>query len=175
MQYHCGSCKTDLLPARTGSGIVEEIGSDVTVAKPGDKVLLSFAFCQACRECETGHPAYCKSFAVANYAGGYKYYKSKDDEDVQGAFLGQSSFSSLAITAESSVVNISSIVKDEAELKLFAPLGCGFQTGAGTVIKRCQATPEDVVVVMGLGGVGMAAIMVKTPIETSVKLWAYPV
>ena len=153
---------------RTGSGIVEKIGSAVIVAKPGDKVLLSFAFCQACTECEKGHPAYCKSFAVANYAGGYKYYTSKDDEDIQAAFLGQSSFSSLAITAESSVVNVSTIVKDEAELKLFCPLGCGFQTGAGTVIKRCQATPGDVVVVMGLGGVGMAAIMVNTPIETFV-------
>jgi Zn-dependent alcohol dehydrogenase len=52
------------------------------------------------------------------------------------------------------------IVKDREELKLFAPLGCGFQTGAATVSILAQAKPSDSVAIIGLGGVGLAGIMV---------------
>ncbi|KAJ4253836.1 hypothetical protein NW762_010231 [Fusarium torreyae] len=51
------------------------------------------------------------------------------------------------------------IVKDREELKLFSPLGCGFQTGAATVSILAQAKPSDSVAIIGLGGVGLAAIM----------------
>jgi Zn-dependent alcohol dehydrogenase len=61
---------------------------------------------------------------------------------------------------EASVVNVKGLIRNEEELKLFAPMGCAFQTGAGTVINLAKATSEDSVVVMGLGGVGLAAIMV---------------
>jgi len=58
-----------------------------------------------------------------------------------------------------SVVNVTSLVKDEAELKLFAPLGCGIQTGAGTITELGGAGPSDKVAIIGLGGVGLAGIM----------------
>lgn len=50
-------------------------------------------------------------------------------------------------------------MKDKRELQLFAPLGCGIQTGAGTVINAAQAGPNDTVCVLGLGGVGLSAVM----------------
>ena len=52
------------------------------------------------------------------------------------------------------------LVEGKEELKLFAPLGCGLQTGAASVLNRAQAKKGDSVAVIGLGGVGMAAIMV---------------
>lgn len=58
----------------------------------------------------------------------------------------------------SSAVNVTKLVKDAAELKLFAPLGCGIMTGAGTITHVGQCGPEDVVAVVGLGGVGLAGI-----------------
>lgn len=61
---------------------------------------------------------------------------------------------------EGSVVNVSGIIKSKEELKLFAPLGCGFQTGAGTVTDLAGTTEKDTVAIFGLGGVGLAAIMV---------------
>ena len=61
---------------------------------------------------------------------------------------------------ESSVVKVTGLVKDEEELKMFAPMGCGFQTGVGTVERLCGAGEEDAVVIMGSGGVGLSAIMV---------------
>ncbi|KAE9575234.1 hypothetical protein CGMCC3_g8673 [Colletotrichum fructicola] len=47
----------------------------------------------------------------------------------------------------------------EDELKMLAPLGCGIQTGAGTITKLAAATQDDTVAVIGLGGVGLAAVM----------------
>jgi Zn-dependent alcohol dehydrogenase len=52
-------------------------------------------------------------------------------------------------------------VKDDEELKLLAPLGCGIQSGAGTVTELTGATANDSVVVLGLGGVGQSSIMVR--------------
>jgi Zn-dependent alcohol dehydrogenase len=66
------------------------------------------------------------------------------------------------------VINFSGIIKNEEELKLFAPFGCGFQTGSGTITNLAGAGPEDTVTVMGLGGVGLAAIMVHKVADVAV-------
>jgi Zn-dependent alcohol dehydrogenase len=84
-----------------------------------------------------------------------------DGVKVGGGFFGQSSFSKFAIVTESSVVNLDGTIQNVDELKLFAPLGCGLQTGAASLLKRAMATASDTVAVIGLGGVGMAAIMVR--------------
>jgi Zn-dependent alcohol dehydrogenase len=79
--------------------------------------------------------------------------------DIHGAFFGQSSFANLSIVRQCSVVNAKDLVKDKKELQLFAPLGCGIQTGSGTVINAAKAGPNDIVCILGLGGVGLSAIM----------------
>lgn len=56
-------------------------------------------------------------------------------------------------------MNVTDLVKDEEELKMFSPMGCGSQTGAETVSELAKAGKGDGVVVMGLGGVGLCAIM----------------
>ena len=57
------------------------------------------------------------------------------------------------------MVNAKDLVKDKQELELFAPLGCGIQTGSGTVINAAKATKQDVILILGLGGVGLSAVM----------------
>ena len=145
-----------------GSGYVKDVGPGVNVAQPGDPVLLSFAFCDKCEVCKAGHRSHCLTFNELNFGGPYRdfSFKSKDGEpDIGGSFFGQSSFSSLSIVKQCSVVNAKGLVKDKTELQLFAPLGCGIQTGSGTVINAAQATPEDTICILGLGGVGLSAIM----------------
>lgn len=142
-----------------GAGYVKEVGSKVTVAKVGDPVVLSFASCKTCHSCSTGHPAYCEQFFGSNFPINSGTYVASDGSNVGGGFFGQSSFSKLAVAKEISVVNLSGLVKDVEELKLFAPLGCGLQTGAASVFNRARTTARDTVAVVGLGGVGMAAIM----------------
>lgn len=166
-----GICHTDLVEVGSqyplvqgheGAGYVRSIGPDVSVAKPGDAVLLSFAFCGACHFCNTTHPAFCQKFAELNFVAPDDDYSLPDEAGkvVHGGFFGQSSFASTALVKECSVVNVSKLVKDREELKMLAPLGCGLQTGAGTLIRVGKASKEDIVAVIGLGGVGLAAIMV---------------
>lgn len=136
-----------------GSGYAEAVGSDVKHVKAGDPVLLSFASCAACKDCKDGHPSFCQQFHVVNYANEQKLYS-----EASGQFFGQSSFASIAIVKASSVVSVKDIVSEE-ELKMFSPMGCGFQTGVGTIDNLAEAKAKDVVVVLGLGGVGLSGIM----------------
>ena len=41
----------------------------MTVAKPGDPVLLSFAFCNNCEICKGGHHSNCNDFNELNFGG----------------------------------------------------------------------------------------------------------
>ena len=145
-----------------GSGYVREVGSGVTVAKVGDPVLLSFASCNSCEVCTSGHHSHCNGFNDLNFGPQPPVFGAKDDPSnptIPGAFFGQSSFASLSIVRECSIVNATSLVSSKEELQLLAPLGCGVQTGTGTVINAAQATSADTVCVLGLGGVGLSAIM----------------
>lgn len=81
------------------------------------------------------------------------------EADIDGSFFGQSSFANWSIVRQCSTVNVSGIVTDKKDLQMFAPLGCGIQTGSGTVINAAKASPKDVICIMGLGGVGLSAIM----------------
>lgn len=141
-----------------GSGYVKEVGKGVTVAKEGDPVLLSYAFCNKCPLCKEGKTGYCVQFGYDNFGGPFNVFK-KDDKDISAQFFGQSSFAALSVVRECSVVNAKDLVKDKKELQLFSPLGCGIQTGSGTVINTAKAGPKDIIVIMGLGGVGLSAIM----------------
>ncbi|KAH8660219.1 chaperonin 10-like protein [Xylariales sp. PMI_506] len=142
-----------------GSGFVVKAGSNVRKAAAGDPVLLSFQNCKACHNCEDGHPAFCDRFASLNYDGESDVYTTADNGNLRGSFFGQSSFANLAIVKETSVVNVARIINSEEELKILAPLGCGFQTGMGTVDRIASAGEKDTVVILGLGGVGLVSIM----------------
>lgn len=97
-----------------------------------------------------------------NYATDPDTFVAPNGQKIGGLFFGQSSMASYTIVRQSSVVNVASLVRDESELKLFAPLGCGFQTGFGTIDVVAKAGPHDTVVVMGIGGVGFSAIAVRS-------------
>ncbi|SLM33872.1 related to zinc-containing long-chain alcohol dehydrogenase [Lasallia pustulata] len=142
-----------------GAGYVKKVGSKVRVAKEGDAVLMSYASCTSCQRCRDGQPSYCALFTEVNTGAKPDAFRSTSNTDVGGSFFGQSSFSSLSAVREDSVVNVSDIIKSEEELKLFAPLGCGFQTGAGTVTDLAGTSEKDTVTIFGLGGVGLAAVM----------------
>ncbi|KAF9887945.1 hypothetical protein FE257_009467 [Aspergillus nanangensis] len=173
-----GVCHTDLGVAsrpdsiyprvlgHEGSGYIRKIGSKISLnLQEGDPVLLSIAFCNNCPSCQSGHPSYCYSAYALNFANpGRDTYQARSvgteqDFVVAGGFFGQSSLGSLAIVKESCIVSVAGAVKSRSELQLFAPLGCGFQTGAGTVSKLGKAQPGDSVAIIGLGGVGLSAVM----------------
>ena len=152
-----------------GAGYLRKIGNKAMRSpmnlQEGDPVLLSIAFCNACPSCRSGHPSYCQSALELNFAHpGCETYRMGGEKDrstpVVGGFFGQSSLGSLAVVKISCIVSLAGVVTSPDELKMFAPLGCGLQTGAGTVLNLGKAVPSDSVVIIGIGGVGLAAVMV---------------
>ncbi|KAF4955774.1 hypothetical protein FGADI_4346 [Fusarium gaditjirri] len=143
-----------------GAGFVEEVGLGVQVAAVGDPVLLSYDYCKKCDLCIAEQPSYCTSWSLLNIVGEQgSLERAANREDISGKFFGQSSFSAVAVVSETSVVNVKEAIKNEEELKLLAPLGCGLMTGSGAVMNAAHAKPDDIVLVTGLGAVGLAAIM----------------
>lgn len=142
-----------------GGGIITQVGSQVNEVQPGDAVLLSFNSCDNCATCKTGAPAYCMNMLPLNF-GGTRLDKShtmrlSNGEPLYANYFGQSSFSSLAVVNKRCVVKVS----PKASLSLYAPLGCGMQTGAGSIFNTLNVQPGASVAVFGTGSVGMAAIM----------------
>jgi aryl-alcohol dehydrogenase len=167
-----GICHTDLsvvsggIPAplpmvlgHEGAGIVEQVGSSVTGLMIGDRVALSFASCGHCANCLAGREPYCVSFSKLNFAGrrenGSTTLTDSAGEAVHGSFFGQSSFATHAVVAARNVVKVPAGIG----LDLVGPLGCGIQTGAGTVINTLKLPPGSSIVVAGAGAVGLSAIM----------------
>ncbi len=70
-------------------------------------------------------------------------------------FFGQSSFATYAVADERNVVK----VPDDVELDLLGPLGCGIQTGSGTVLACLKPAFGSTIAVYGCGAVGLSAVM----------------
>jgi len=140
------------------AGVVEEAGPGVTYVRPGDHVVFSFVpVCGACVECQSGRPALCEPGALANAAGtllsGTRPFSLADQRINQ--HLGVSGF------AERTVASVASLIKVGAEVPLdhAALFGCALLTGMGAVLNTARAEASSSVVVHGLGGVGLSAVM----------------
>ncbi|TDC27463.1 NAD(P)-dependent alcohol dehydrogenase [Streptomyces sp. 8K308] len=171
----CGMCRTDLavrssagrspLPAvlgHEGAGVVVETGGPHTGLSTGDHVVLSFDSCGRCGNCLGGAPAYCDSFAALNLFGGREEKAARFTDAAGGAlaprWFGQSSFAEYALVPARNAVRVDPALPVE----LLGPLGCGFLTGAGTVLNSFGIGPGDTFAVFGAGAVGLAAVMAAT-------------
>lgn len=140
-----------------GSGVVEKVGANVARIAPGDHVVMSFAHCGHCDNCLTGHPTVCATFNELNFGGRMEDDTARlhqGDADLS-TFFGQSSFGTYAVAHERNVVK----VDKDVDLALLGPLGCGIQTGAGTVLNRLKPAFGTSIAVYGCGAVGLSAIM----------------
>ena len=139
-----------------GAGVVEEVGSRVKGVKPGDHVVLSYQSCGKCHECKSGLPTECERFWDLNFGfGRLDGSNGLHLSGVRGHFFGQSSFATHSLVTSRNLVKVS----QDLPLELLAPLGCGLQTGAGTVMNSLQVAKGAGIAVFGTGAVGMAALM----------------
>lgn len=156
-----GLCSFPIVLGHEGAGVVDALGEDVTGFAVGDHVVLSYDYCGHCRQCNNHKPSYCKDHGSLNFAGvrpdGSKTHRSEgsDTADVFGSFFQQSSFASYALSHASNTIK----VDRSLPLARLAPLGCGVQTGAGTVLNTLQVESDASLVVFGCGCVGLSAIM----------------
>ena len=145
------------------AGEVVATGGETPGFAEGDHVVLSFVpTCGSCGPCRAGRAALCEPGAAANASGALLSGQRRWAEPGAGAgasplhhHLGVSAF------AEHVVVSAHSAVKVDADLpyEIAALFGCAVLTGVGAAINSAEVHPDDRVVVFGLGGVGLAALL----------------
>ena len=165
-----GVCHTDIRVAtrpmgprpmvlgHEGAGIVEQIGEGVSEFAPGDRVVMSYAFCGECVACRHQAKAYCLQCVPRNFSGARPDGSSplsQDGQTVHGAFFGQSSFATFAICEARQAIKAPA----DIPLERLAPLGCGIQTGSGAVMNSLKMGEGQSIAVFGVGSVGLSAVM----------------
>lgn len=149
---------TPMLLGHEAAGIVEHIGDDVADLTVGQRVVMTFLpRCGHCAACATNGLTPCEPGSAANAAGsllGGGMRLSRGDRAVYH-HLGVSGFATHAVVHRASVVP----VPDDVPPPVAALLGCAVLTGGGAVLNVGRPQAGQTVAVVGLGGVGMAAVM----------------
>ena len=149
---------TPMALGHEAAAIVEEPGEGVDDLKKGDHAVLVFVpSCGHCEPCATGRPALCEPAAVANGKGTLLSGARRITRNGVpiNHHLGVSCF------AEYATVSRRSLVKIDPDLPLdnAALFGCAVLTGVGAVVNTARVTAGSTVAIVGLGGVGLAALL----------------
>lgn len=149
---------TPMVLGHEAAGEIIAVGAGVTQFAVGDHVVCSFVpSCGHCEYCADGRAALCTPGAAANNAGTLlsgAYRLGQQGADIYH-HLGVSGF------AEHAVVATESLVKIDAELPfdVAAVFGCAVLTGVGALLKTAHMRLGQSVLVVGLGGVGLSAVL----------------
>lgn len=142
---------TPVIAGHEAAGVVEEVGQGVSSVKPGDHVVVSLLrACGKCLYCSTGSPYICE----ADYAVGSENRIHTKSGDPIEMGLRTAAFAEYTIVDQSQVV----VLPKDMALDKAALLACGVITGFGAVTNTAKVAPNDSVVIIGSGGVGLNAI-----------------
>ena len=135
------------------AGRVEQVGPGVTRLRPGDRVVATVTpNCGACPECVSGRPTLCERTSDLRDRPAPLLVDA--DGSPVGALAGIGAYAEALVVRDSALA----VIDDEIEPRVACLLGCCISTGVGAVIHGAAVTPADTVLVIGCGGVGMAAI-----------------
>ncbi|HKY17250.1 MAG TPA: NDMA-dependent alcohol dehydrogenase, partial [Microthrixaceae bacterium] len=147
---------TPLIGGHEGAGVVLEVGEGVTTLSPGDHVVFSFVpACGRCPSCADGHSNLCDNGAallMGLQLDGTSRHHARGQDLYTMVCLG--TFAKHTVVNEMSCVK----VEDDIPLELACLVGCGVTTGWGSSVYAGEVKPGDNVAVIGVGGIGAAAV-----------------
>ena len=152
--------QTPMVLGHEAAGTVVKAGTAIKDLKAGDRVVMTFQpTCGHCLPCAEGRAALCIPGAEANgkgilMSGAIRIHDFPAGQDIYH-HCGVSAYAEYAVISRSSVVKVDADLPF-AELALF---GCAVQTGVGAIINTCKVQPGQSVAIVGLGGVGLAALL----------------
>jgi alcohol dehydrogenase len=159
-----------MLLGHEAAGTVVSVGTEVDDLEPGQRVVTVFLpRCEECSNCRTGGKLPCTAGTESNGAGtlpGGATRLSYAGRPVRH-HLGVSGFASHAVLNRRSVVPVGSDVPPSVA----ALLGCAVLTGGGAVINAGKPQEGQDIMIVGLGGVGMAALLTAVAVTSA---WAKP-
>ncbi|MBS1676367.1 MAG: alcohol dehydrogenase catalytic domain-containing protein [Actinobacteria bacterium] len=160
-----GICRTDLSAAKgiwptrlpvilghEGAGEVLEVGADVDTVAAGDRVILAnLRGCGKCYFCLRGERYLC---GHEDQKGAAEHNFLLAGEPAFG-MVGLGAWAEEVVLPEISVVPF---VGDDVPFEIASLINCAVMTGVGAVIRTAEVEPGSSVVIVGVGGVGAAAV-----------------
>jgi alcohol dehydrogenase len=147
-----------MLLGHEAAGVVEATGTGISDVRIGQRVVMTFLpRCGRCPACATNGLTPCQPGSAANAEGtlmGGERRLSRDGEAIHH-HLGVSGFATHAVVDRASVV----LVPPDVPPVVASLLGCAVLTGGGAVINAGRPQAGQTVIVVGLGGVGVAAVL----------------
>lgn len=149
---------TPMLLGHESAGTVEKCGENVTDLEVGQQVSTVFLpRCGECANCLTDGKLPCIPGTAVNNSGHLvgEHLRLHDENGPIFHHVGVSGFATHAVLNRTSVVPVGNDVPPE----IAAVLGCAVLTGGGAVMNAGQPKDGDAIMIVGLGGVGMAALI----------------
>ncbi len=142
-----------------GAGWVESVGPSPVANGPrvGDLVVLAWtAPCGRCASCLRGEGWLCLTPAGSGHRlrpGDVRI--RRPDGAALGAYSGIGTLGSVQVVAADAAIT----VDPRTDPAVAALIGCAITTGVGAVTRTARVQPGESVAVIGLGGVGLAAVL----------------
>ena len=168
----CGVCHTDYSLAKgildhqpipsvlghEGSGIIIDVGPGVSNVKQGDHVVMApIAPCGQCGRCMNQEGAYCEREEIRGWGILPDGRTPLTDKDGNGVAIGFNSgfYSDYAVVPSTAVAKI----PNDVPFEIASLLGCAVVSGYGAVVNTAQVQVSQSTLIVGLGGVGLSAVM----------------
>ncbi len=166
---YCGLCHSDLSIANgtmpfgdnpiilghEASGVVESVGPGVTHLEPGDHVVLTPAPpCGQCYYCQRDEHSLCvntMNIMTNTLLDGTTGLSRGDTTVMRG--VGVAALAEMVVAPATGAIKIDK----DIPLDVVCVIGCALQTGVGAVLNTAQVEEGATVLIMGAGGIGIAA------------------
>ena len=138
------------------AGIVDKVGSKVTYAKPGDRVISSLVRhgCGHCVQCMKDRHWFCVNIPPMSFREPSPYTRDNGEVCIQTQ-SGASGFAEYTNAHEAQLCKLD----DDIPFVIGSALSCGFMSGFGAVLNRCKVKHGESIAILGCGGVGLSGVM----------------